>query len=154
MSQRKVFRSRGPHSDAWIAAFFGFALLGCSILTLSSLSWTIGVGVVTLVGAFGVLASAGYSAWGSVELERSPAGWNVTYRLGRWSRKRQFGPASIHHITYHSQSAPSIPTISGRHVWVYLVGREDPVRIGGGLCLEEQELQEIETFLNTELARP
>jgi hypothetical protein len=111
------------------------------------------VGLFAIAGGAGFLAAA-YSMCGRLAIVRDESGWSITKALGRWSRTRRFPSSSIHHIARHSERACGNATIAGLHLLVHVIGRETPIRVAGGLCLEERELIEIQELLSSEIRWP
>lgn len=152
MGTRSRFTSRGPHPYVFFAAPFGLVLLACagagSWLGASDASTAFGVTVGTLFGTW-VLASCAYSAWGVVELARDQDEIALTKRLGGLTRTSRFRANDVVHVEEYTPTPAAIifPGGAGRHLQMTVRGRNRPVSIGEGLCLDTAELHSIRDLI-------
>ncbi len=146
------FESHGPHPYVFIAVPFGLALLALATLAVvfgKCDAFTIlGAVAIAAWGAW-VLTSSAYSCWGAVAIARNGDRLAVTRALGSLSRRVEFAGSAIRSIEHYTPP-PGImmfPGSAGPQLRVYLQYRARPVTIGGGLCLDEQDLRSIEEQL-------
>lgn len=148
------FQSRGPHAYIFIAVPFGLAVLALAVLGVvfgdRGIPATLGVLILAAWGAW-MLASSAYSCWGTVEISRTGDRIIVTRALGALSRRIELASTAIRGIEHYTPP-PGImmfPGSAGPQLRVLVQDRALPLNVGGGLCLDEQELKSIEELLCT-----
>jgi hypothetical protein len=149
---RAEFWSRGPHPYVFFSLPFGVAMLAVAALAFSTAArepWAVFVGVASAVLGIWVLASSAYSAWGRLEISRRDDRVVVTRSLGRWSRSFELWLGGVRHVERYTPPPAAMmwPGTAGPQVRVYLERKDRPLAIGGGLCLQEEDLRAIEKIL-------
>lgn len=152
------FRSHGPHPYVLFAAPFGLILVSLAVTALFLAPADAGT-AFGVIGAFAfgtwVMLSCAFSVWGSVTLRRDGDRCVLTRSIARWSRSVHFQIDEIGRVEAYTPS-PAVmvwPGDAGRQLRVVLQGRQRPLAIGEGLCLDDDELKSIEELLGIEAPR-
>jgi hypothetical protein len=104
----------------------------------------IAAAVSTAVAA-AVLASAAYSIWGSMDVERRGTEWIVTRSLGRLRSVSTFATSRVRSVELYSPPPFVVfwPGGAGLHLRVHLSDRERPVEVAAGLRLDREILKAL-----------
>lgn len=150
-------RGKNPRRISDIA--FGFAFVAQGIWGLATFEWSnLGWSLFGLIGCFGMgaafLYSGLFSIWGQLRVGVDNGWCNVTWILGPYRRAVRFRQADIRRVARINDTDPGAWAIlAGWQLRVDVAWRKRPIRIGGGLQLDEATLDGLERAIGPEHPR-